>query len=152
MIDIRMYGYVEINIKNQVGEFTFDNWKAIIRLDRWTDYGLFYNLFYESHGKHFIPIAANRGLPKDATPETIEIIGHITPKTWISFDEIKKNDWNEQRLHPEDNDKDHLGLTRREHLSSFSKMLFSLMNTLGKEFGDENVRMVVGLFDSCLDG
>ena len=151
-----IHGRVEI-----LYSFSLDEWFSVIDagllLDR--NYDAFGLLFGVRNRNGFPPIAANRGLPEDASEEVKRdgtpgadadedswILYHSA--SWLTLEEIQAVDWDEAILEAE-TEMDEAGAntvksrTRRSLLGASFEMVFELMEVLGKNLGPASVRLVV---------
>jgi hypothetical protein len=147
-------GWVEIKDPTWLGA---PSWEGVIAIRYLIvqSYGMFESLFGVRVAHGLRPIAANRGLPPDASSRTKADIGMredevsapswLVAPSWVLWSEILAIDWTETGTAvfppatvPE---------TRLQQMTATRKMLFRIMRLLGKQFGVHNVRLVVW-FDS----
>ncbi len=127
------YGWIEVNVIDRSGE---DLWFGVV------DIGVLAEQSYRIYGELFgvrakegvIPIAANRGLPSDASDNTRQdLVGSdLRGHTWIGWDELRR--FSGQAL-----------LSEQEDWGW--RFVIGAMMALQKEYGTENVRIVVA-FDA----
>lgn len=92
------------------------------------DYQAFRQLFGVRNAANVQPIAAQRGLPKDASPQVTEdaSFSGLYAHSWVSWRELKQSDWEGDA-----------------HWQATVKIL----EILAGLYGDENVRLVVWFED-----
>jgi hypothetical protein len=97
-----IYGWVEAKLPF----YEEGGWKPVIDLF-WLydvrDYDSFGCFFGVTNYAKFRPIAPGRGLPADISPEVKQDVEHFGDDafghTWITWDEIKQIDWDEESVH-----------------------------------------------------
>jgi hypothetical protein len=144
-------GWVETLYKRQP-EHGLPYWVGVVKIDSLVErnYGMFGSLFGHRNVGGFAPIAAGRGLPDDASDVAqYQLLDHGgRERTWISWEEIKAINWEEEgeeeTLYGQD-----LGrrVQRKDALTSGWATLFTLMEDLADAIGPGKVRLVVW-FDS----
>jgi hypothetical protein len=115
-------------------------------------------LFGVHNPSHFVPVAPNRGFPLDPSMVVQKAIAQLEPliasrdvhsASWLTWSEIKQIDWNmpAEVTGP-------VGLSsvdriakRRDALEWDWLLLFDLMRRVARDYGGDNVRLVVW-FDS----
>ncbi len=151
---VDIHGWVEITDPAWTAPI---GWQGVISIAYLIQrsYGMFGSLFGVRNADGFLPLAANRGIPPDASPQMkAEIMMRedetVTPSwlvapSWILWSEIRAIDWNETGTDviPPDTRPQ----TRRQQITPRWRMLFDMMRLLAKHFGAQNVRLVVW-FDS----
>lgn len=122
------------------------------------NYDMFGCMFGVQNPSKFVPIAPNRGFPDDpslvvqddiARLQRLIATREIHSASWITWSEIKQVDWSTpaQVSGPIGlSSTDHVA-KRREAIERDWLLLFDVMRRLAREYGDENVRLVVW-FDS----
>ena len=146
--DIR--GWVIVN-QGKISNRNF--WCPIVKIDNLIhrNYDMFGCLFGVSNYANFKPIAEGRSLPKDLDSLYTFLRSEsedFYSTTWINWKEIKKINWDEKSEKPITNKKVYWRvkgkkIQRKDALSSDWKLLFDLMKRLAKDYGDENIRLVV---------
>ncbi|HEY7094728.1 MAG TPA: hypothetical protein VH393_16210 [Ktedonobacterales bacterium] len=137
-------GWIEVN-------FGFNGhgyWEGFAQIKHLADrnYGLFGGFFGVRNADEFIPLAANRGIPADASAD-VNI--HQEPlncnSSWILWSEIEQVDWQERaaRAFPPDDQP----LTRENTVTPGWRIIFTIMEALATRYGGQRVRLVVW-FDS----
>jgi len=127
-------GYVEINtIKNSEEDIWFDIINIEIIAER--NYEVFGKLFGVRASKEVIPLAPSRGIP-DKTSDKERILDEkyktIVYQSWVNWNELSKFLSNHNF---------------EEKLYFGWHFIFTSMSELAKEYGGENVRLVVA-FDN----
>jgi hypothetical protein len=131
-------------------------WIAVIAIGGLLDrnYDMFGCLFGVQNPSHFVPVAPSRGFPSDP-PFAVEAeIAPLQPlitarevhsASWITWSELKQVDWNvpAQVTGP-------IGLSSVDHIAKRREaiewdwlLLFDLMRRLARDYGGDNVRLVV---------
>ena len=115
-------------------------WVPVLQIDYVVgrNYCMFGNLFGVRNYKLFEPIAAGRGIPDDVSDLVRNDYEGWGPdahsESFITYKEVKSIDWNE---------KGKVGVKRKKCLTEDWKMVFKVMKFLAREYGDDNVRLVV---------
>jgi len=147
-----IHGWVEVK------KDYLDWWIGIIKIDWIADrnYTMFACLANVRNYDNVKPISEPKGIPKDVSDEAKEDIegwgvdGHS--HTWLTWKEIKEYDWYNNKYYEHrviEFTKDGIKKVKpewksmKEAISSGWQLLFDLMERLAKEYGDENVRLVI---------
>lgn len=137
-------GWIEVDFSfNGHGE-----WEDFAEIKHLADraYGLFGSSFGVRNAAEFIPLAANRRIPRDAslTVKNRQEPLNCNP-SWILWSEIEQVDWQERgaRVYPPDEQP----LTREQAVTPGWRIIFAIMEALASRYGGEYVRLVVW-FDS----
>ena len=122
-------------------------WEAIIRVGWLVDryYDAFGSFFGVRNLPLFGPIAANRGIPADASEEIQQKVQEGLARfpqeyhshTWIAWPEIKAINWEENPTAQEDIRE------RLRDIYTWGQQLFQVMNALAERYEEERVRLVV---------
>jgi hypothetical protein len=119
-----------------------NDWHAVIDagfiLDR--DYTMFGSMFGVRNSTSFAPVAANRGLPADASEdlEALAIAEGNHSHTWITWNELQAVNWDEVGLvYGTDQ------ISRRDALGPAGILLLEMMKPLVERYGGDCVRLVV---------
>ena len=131
-------------------------WIAVITVGSLLDQNadMFGSLFGVRNVTRFRPVAADRGFPADPSVELASAMSRLAPfvktgevghASWLTWAEIKAINWAEPAETTEPvglSSVDHVA-TRRDALSSSWLLLFDLMRRLARDYGHDNVRLVV---------
>lgn len=108
-------------------------------------------LFGVKNYAEFRPIAANRGIPFNASMPVREDESqqdeHSYGHSWITWAEIQAIDWDEQGLDFDQRHPDEYAVRRSILESEDWIFLFNVMELFGERYGADNVRMVVWFYD-----
>ena len=152
---VDLYGYIEIKkaeVDESLGEAI---WFFVVDVDilveRNTD--AFGCLFGVRNPNHFVPVAANRGVPHDASrigQHANENPEWFHSHTWVTWRELRQVNWQEsvERRKDENSQEPTFSakserITRAEAVGDTFDLVFDLMKRLAQSFGDDSVRLVV---------
>ncbi len=118
-----------VDIQGWVEVKNFSEWRGVILIDHIyyvRDYAVFAFLF----GVHYTNvkvIAKNRGLPNDASQESLTRVplDSFSTHSWVTWHEIDESGW------------------QSEHFEVGWQTILSMMKVLASHYGDDNVRLVV---------
>jgi hypothetical protein len=141
-----------VDIEGWIGvDFGFNGhgyWEDFAEIKRLADRasGFFGGFFVVRDAAEFIPLAANRGIPQDAslTVQNRQEPLNCNP-SWILWSEIEQVDRQERgaRVYPPDEQP----ITREQTVTPGWRIIFAIMEALASRYGGEYVRLVVW-FDS----
>jgi hypothetical protein len=109
---------------------------------------MFGSLFGARNDYGFLPIAPSRGIPADVSDE-LKQYGDVPPDpgswppSWITWREISEINWDEFGDSPVPGRDGAEPARRRDVLSPGWQTALDIMEVLARQFGADNVRMVV---------
>jgi hypothetical protein len=140
-----IHGWVEVVQELDTGP----RWVGVIRIKDiiFRTYGVFGCLFGVLNADEFDPVAAGRGIPKDASIQVYADGGDPSdPAPWASWalwGELDNVNWDERgaRAWPDEAGVMHTR-TRREMMDPAWELLFQMMAALATRWGEDGVRLV----------
>ncbi len=127
-------------------------WTAVVNVVEIVarNYGMFGSLFGVRNDYGFRPIAPSRGIPADVSDDLtdyddvpLDSGSSLWLPSWITWHEISEIDWDEYGSRPAPWQGTSTPARRRDMLSTEWKTALDIMEVLARQFGEDNVRLVV---------
>jgi hypothetical protein len=129
------YGWVEVcdpQWHYPKAPTSFEGWKAVVKIDRIVErnyrvYGFFFGVHDPTH--LYTPLAGRRGLPRHVSEEVWQEMDDdatLPAASWVSWSEIKACNWQSAI-----------------ELTAGWQLLFTLMESLADQYGEQRVRLVI---------